>query len=290
MARRGATLGAVPKREQSPWRVLGVSLAVVLVLVSIALIVGTVGSPERDTLPYEFRKYVIQFLLITALGAVVAFVIDRMRRREERHEDDRRKQREAVDRRRQYETDTVRSLLDRLYATYRRVKRSRRLLRLIPLSHLSKQDYTDAMLKLNDDQEDIEQLWREIEALEPTLPELRTVRPSVEGMETYLKHLWDECEAVAANPDDEFQAVRLETLRRFVAKLGGEEKSNFPVFHEHYYDARKKLIILLANKQTSARPDTATTTRSWVSQVWRRGRDSNPRGAQHPNRFSKPAP
>jgi hypothetical protein len=61
----------------------------------------------------------------------------------------------------------VTSLLDRLDAIYRAVKRKRRSLCLVSLGDLAKQDYVNEMSKLSEDKEDVEKLWRDIEALEP---------------------------------------------------------------------------------------------------------------------------
>jgi hypothetical protein len=47
----------------------------VVVLVVSAVLIGTAESPASDTLAFELRKYIIQFLLIVALGAVVAFLV-----------------------------------------------------------------------------------------------------------------------------------------------------------------------------------------------------------------------
>jgi hypothetical protein len=76
------------------------SLASALLLVSMAYVIAAWGSPEVDTLPYEFRKYLIQFFLIAALGAVVTALIDYFKRRAEQREQER-----------QYRTSTLTSLL-----------------------------------------------------------------------------------------------------------------------------------------------------------------------------------
>ncbi len=148
---------------------------VVLALVGSAVIVGTVGSPADNTINFELRKYFIQFLLIVALGAVVAFVVDGLKRKAEGEERERQRKAEGEERERQYAIDTLTSLLDRLDAIYQEVKRERRKFRLVDMTTLSKQEYVDAVAKLSDDKQDVERLWRDIEVLKRWLPELEPV-------------------------------------------------------------------------------------------------------------------
>ena len=229
-------------------RVLTVCLLVVFVLVCAAVIVGTVSAPAEGTVAFELRKYLIQFLLIVALGAVVAFLVDDMKRRAEHADEARRTEREADDRERQYEIDTVTSLLGRLDAIYRAMKRKRRLLRLVATEDLSKQAYIDAMSKLSEDKEEVEKLWRDIEVLERWLPELARIRPRIKSMEDYLDALEDEWEKVGSTPDDQFQSKSLKALRGFKAKWNAPE-STFQRLRDPYYEARSHLIALLANKR-----------------------------------------
>jgi hypothetical protein len=225
----------------------------VVVLVVSAVLIGTAESPASDTIAFELRKYIIQFLLIVALGAVVAFLVDYAKRRAESAEEDRRKEREAADRERQYAIDTVTSLLDRLDAIYRAVKRKRRSLRLVSISDLTEQDYVNDMSKLSEDKEDVEKLWRDIEALEPWLAELNPAKPCVKSMEKYLNLLEDEWERVAPEPDDSFQAEHLQFLKGFRAKQATGE-SDFQRFRTPYYDARSALIALVAKRRTDVVP------------------------------------
>jgi ABC-type transport system involved in cytochrome bd biosynthesis fused ATPase/permease subunit len=83
----------------------------VVVILALAVIAGTVRSLANGSIAFELRKYVIQLLLIVALGAVVASVAESLKQR-----------REAADHERQYAVDTLTSLLDRLDRIYRAVK------------------------------------------------------------------------------------------------------------------------------------------------------------------------
>lgn len=234
---------AVPPRKSSGWIVLAASgIAVVLVL--IAVIVGTVGSAESEGPSFELRKYSIQFLLITALGAVVAALLYEYR-----------KGREESDRERQYTIDSVASVLGQLDAIYRRVKTTRRLLRLSQSSGLSKQAYFDAMLKLDDDQQDLEQLGREIEVLQERLPDLGQTLAAVKRMERYLGKLWKEHEDVAALSGDEFEPADLQRLNAFAARVK-TGRSDFHRFNGQYHRSRETLIGLLADSRIGVQPAT----------------------------------
>jgi hypothetical protein len=116
---------------------------IVVVLIVSAVIVGTVGSPASDRIVFELRRYFIQFLLIVALGAVVAFLVDDAKRRAATMEEKRRKRQDAAERERQYAIDTVTSLLNQFDAIYRAVKRKRRSLRLVSLSDPTKENNVD---------------------------------------------------------------------------------------------------------------------------------------------------
>ena len=218
---------------------LGVGLFVALIL-GLAVIAGTVGSPVDGSIEFEFRKYIIQFLLIVALGAVVAFVAESLKQR-----------REGADRERQYAVDTLTSLLNRLDLIYRSVKGTRRRFRVIGMKDLDKTAYVGAMSKLSDDKQEVEQLWRDIEVLEGWLPDLGPVRPLVKRMENYLGPLEDEWEAVGLIPDDKFRAESQKALEGFYVKWD-TKKSTFRQFREPYYSARRALMTLLASKRTAA--------------------------------------
>lgn len=240
-----------PVKARQPHITLAAGLVIVLVV--SAVMVGTVASPAPDTIAFELRKYIIQFLLIVALGAVVAFLVDAAKRRAESADEAQQKQRDAVDRERQYATDTVTSLLDRLDATYMKVKRTRRTLRLVSISHLTKENYVNEMSKLSEDKEDVEKLWRDIEALEPWLAELSPAKPNVKRMEKYLNSLEDEWERIAPEPNDKFQAEQLQFLKGFRAKQATGE-SDFQRFRTPYYEARSVLIALIAKRRTDVVP------------------------------------
>jgi hypothetical protein len=226
-------------RPRAKWVVLGIYALIGVLLVGFALIAGTVGPPSEGTIEFELRKYLIQFLLIVALGALVAFLVDEMKRRAEAREEVRRNKREADDRKQQYAIDTVKSVLERLDSTYRRVKRTRQRLGIRP-GH--RPDTEDDMWALRDEQEDLEQLAKDIEVYEGTVRVLEPVRPSVEAMEAYLGRCWSEYKR---DPHIEEGASRFGTrLSMFVASPRSGN-SDFQVFSGRYHIARGKLVELL---------------------------------------------
>ena len=195
----------MPSQRWRRWRFPIASAAIAVFFMALAFLVGTLGSPGEGV-SSELRKYFIQFFLITALGALVGVVVYEYRTR-----------REASDRERQRAIDSVASVLGQLDANYRSVKKTRRLMRLSQPRGTNKQAYFEAALKLDEDQQDLEQLARDVEVLEgqsrPVEParaeRLAATRASIRTMERYLGALWTEREDVAARSDDEFDAIDL---------------------------------------------------------------------------------
>jgi hypothetical protein len=72
-------------------------------------------------------------------------------------------------------------------------------------------------------------------------------------MEDYLDPLEHEWESVSAKPDDEFRPEALTALEGFHSKWSAG-KSTFPSFRTPYYEARKDLMKLLANRRTGIEP------------------------------------
>jgi hypothetical protein len=241
----GVRMESVRPRQPSDWIGLAASVAIIVVLVLAAVIVGTVGSPASEGLSFELRKYLMQFFLITALGAVVAILVYEYQRR-----------RASSDRERQYTIDAVASILAQLDAIYRRVKQTRRLLRLSQARGLKRQAYVDAMLKLDEDQQDLEQLVREMTVLQQRMPglessratELGRTRDAVKEMEDYLGLLWSEHEKVAAMSDDDFMRADLPRLNEFVERVK-TGRSDFQLFNGKYHCSRAMLIELLADSR-----------------------------------------
>ena len=243
--RRSARMskGHAVKLTSSSRTVIWVGLLVVVVM-GAALFIGLVGSPVSGTLEFELLKYFIQFLLIVALGAVVAFTVEIVKARSERRT-----------RNLQYEIDTVTSLLDRLDANYRAVKRRRRLLRVQDLKQMRKPEYVDAISRLSGDKEEIEKLWRDVEVLEEWMPELGPVRSEIKKMEKYLNALETEWENSGSTRDDAFEAESQVALVGF-RKKWDVDGSTFIRFRGPYYAARGRLIVQLADKRADVDRDT----------------------------------
>jgi hypothetical protein len=150
----GVRMATMSSRRWTRWRFSAASVGIAAFFMMAAFLFGTVGSPGEGV-SSELRKYFIQFFLVTALGALVGIVVYEYRNR-----------REASARERQRAIDSLASLLRQLDAIYRSVKKTRRLLRLSQPRGPSKPAYDEAVLKLDEDQQDLEQLARDVEVLE----------------------------------------------------------------------------------------------------------------------------
>jgi hypothetical protein len=175
-----------PRTTSRVW-VLVICLAAALIFLGAACVAGTWDPPEEGTIGFELRKYLIQFLLLVALGAVVAFIVDDTNRRINNAEEVRRDARDRADRERQSAIDVVTLFLDRLGAIYREVKRKRHVLRLIPEEKLTKARYVERASELHTDKQALEVLWQDIETSARWLPELAPIWPHVKKMEDYLR-------------------------------------------------------------------------------------------------------
>ena len=242
-------MATVHSRSWRRWRFPAASVGIAVFFMVVAFLFGTVGSPSEGV-SSDLRKYFIQFFLVTALGALVGIVVYEYRKRQE-----------ASDRERQRVSDSVATSLRELDDIYRSVKTTRRLLRLSQARGPNKQAYDEAVLKLDEDQQDLEQLAREVEVLQrqaEAVEPIRTVRlveaqGAVKAMEKYLGALWSEREDVAALSDDEFEGMDLTRINAFLARVA-TGKSDFHDFSGKYHEARRTLIALLADNRIDPQP------------------------------------
>jgi hypothetical protein len=213
-------------------------IAVGVAFLLAAVIIGTIFAPTNGTIEFELLKLIIQFLLIIALGAVVAVGVEVVKRRLES---------EASQR--QYEVDTLTSLLAQLDELYREVRRERRSLGLqIPMSY---KKYNKGMRRLNDRKQGLEHLWRdEMQVLENWLPAIHGTWSYVKEMEDYLGRMEDEWKAVARAPNERLNAPLTE-LSAFLAT--GRSDSNFADFRGPYLTARRVLVESLSVQRTGKR-------------------------------------
>jgi hypothetical protein len=228
----------MPERNRNNWWLrpghqLLALVGVVVVIAALVVAFATLGSPRKDTLAYDARYLAIQFLLLTGLGAIVAFLIDLERR-----------MREAREQRRKFEIETVSSLLDQLDQIYSHVKTTRRLLRIDEArAELDDARLIERMLQVNDQQEEVERLRKRVDALKEQMSDLAQIGSDVERFDNYLSSLWG---------DYEDSPMPGEWLEPFIATQRSGD-SDFEKFKGPYDDARGKLIGLLGVVSTEAR-------------------------------------
>ena len=222
---------------------------IVIALVGIAIAIGTVWSPASGTIEFELLKFIIQFLLIVALGAVAAIVVEAEKRRMDAAASDH-----------QYAVDELTSALERLDTVYRRLKQVRFSYAIHPLP-TTYEDYEKKMSRLRAKKQDLEELWRDLQARTPFLPVgVEDVRCRVEAMEKYFDPLEKEWKAVAdsvQSQDYDQEALHQFKLFRTRSNSGEKsdsrsrlEKSGFPAFRDQYYATRKALIDLISTLRT----------------------------------------
>jgi len=144
----------------------------------------------------ETGKLFLQALFVVAVGAVVAFFVEALRERRAsraetvRNARDKAAAEEATriqraEREREDALITLREFIDKLDRAYVEVKRTRRSLEVQAKPDLSgsieRDAYLDAMLDLNEQQMDLEQLKRDADMSVNRLPELEAVAEAVRG-------------------------------------------------------------------------------------------------------------
>ena len=169
--------------------------AMILALGVVGFLVGTMWQPSTQ-LSNETGKLFLQALFVVAVGAVVAFFVEALRERRAsraetvRNARDKAAAEEATriqraEREREDALITLREFIDKLDRAYVEVKRTRRSLEVQAKPDLSgsieRDAYLDAMLDLNEQQMDLEQLKRDADMSVNRLPELEAVAEAVRG-------------------------------------------------------------------------------------------------------------
>ena len=222
----------------------------------VAWWVATISPPATGTTAFEFRKLLIQFLLIVALGAVVAFFVEIARLRISNNEQER-----------QYSIEEVSAILVQLDTIYRRVKQDRHKM-MIASGHDMDQDWYDgSMVTLREAKQDLEGLWRDVEARSGwLLVPLTDVEQGIKNMERYFDPIEGEWEAQMGEPHQPgglFDQSRHPKFGQFRARSrsGG---SSWPEFRNQYYICRERLIAILAMLRTGKIPAGGSGPRSSV--------------------------
>ncbi len=213
-------------------------LAILLVPVG-AFAVANYRPPASSTIQFEYRKLLVQFLLITAVGALIAVLFDRVKHRLD-----------AAARRRQYTAQIITSILKDLDGVYRDVKLTRRLLRLSP--DVASDEHKERLLALNAAQQDLEQLLNDVEAYTRRVPTLTSILEPVDRMNKYVRSIWSEWEKADQQAGGRTDVSRMPKLASFVAHASTNPTSDFVTFRRSYKDARQNLINSLGNEVLGA--------------------------------------
>jgi hypothetical protein len=236
-----------------------VAVLVILVgLVALGLIVGTAWQPTTK-LSLEAGKFFLQAVFVVAVGAVVAFYVQKRRETSDALATEKREAELRDERQRSVDVEALRAFLERIDDSYIAVKRIRRELaaHIGPelLGSVSGARYWSSMTAINEEQMNLEQVSRDFDSLQQRFPGDLLPTAEVDAMERYLKRLWDECEDHSWTQ----RALSGEDLPALVAFLASARtgRSSFQTFVVPYRDARRSLIMtLVARRVHDVSPDT----------------------------------
>ena len=233
-------------------------LAAALLLL-LAWLAGVIAgpTPQQGTIEFEYRKFLMQFLMVVAVGAVVKYLVDRSAKQRDEY-------------RSLLSNATLRAgeFLTSLTAIYSDTKDIRVLIEVVVREphDLDKDTYMGAMTRVRSGQQALERLQDRAEELEVVMwrlsAEARTDREprlltSVCKMEAYLGALTDEWRGVAAKwKDREPSPEPLPRLYAFVRRTAEEDfNGDFKNFSSSYKDARRVVLNFLAIPLRNSRPD-----------------------------------
>jgi hypothetical protein len=213
------------------------------VVIVIVVILAFFVPVSNGTMQFELLKLIIQFFLIVALGALVAVGVEAVKR-----------QMDSEARARQYDIETLTSMLAGLDAAYQAIKRERQGLAVMPPSMITYDQYMATMARLRDSKQNIEQIVNDMKACEPWMPSLVPIRSLVSKLEKSLEKLETEWESASQAPE-KFNHEKLPQLKLFRAKYTPDLKTS-------YDEARTALIRLLAEKHDRV---PMAGSRSWTT-------------------------
>jgi hypothetical protein len=231
-------------------------LAVVLL---VGIVVAVKWNPETD-LSLEAGKRLMELIFIVIAGALIAYLIDTMKRR-----------RESFARDRAFRSESILQLLSKIQEIYRSVRKERRRLRLhvgCSADHpVRTVEYLEAMASLNELQLSLEELRAEAEVFQDMLDDDGAVHRALHEMDYYLSCIEGELEERATGLGDtvdptlpEFKELRGFTIRR------QDKLSTFGRFASPYDSARRLLLPALCNTQlrdeVRARPTASSAVAS----------------------------
>jgi hypothetical protein len=237
--------------RQTPfWVVLFVTVAAGIGFVGLAAVAAAWEMWEGD-LSREFRTRLIDFFLVVALGAVVAFIVEQVKRRTEQRE-----------RWHEYRAAAITSILNDLDSIYKRVKRTRQVLGVVPRYHPAN---VEELWNLRTEVEDLEALLNAVSDQRQSITEFDLIYPRIRRMDQYLGACWKEYRSWATNPSltNELQQYesfgeQLSSFVRLHERPKPESDGDFAHFDRDYHAARQALVGSLDPRRVSGRDQPAS--------------------------------
>jgi hypothetical protein len=199
--------------------------------------VGPRDDAKPDTIRYEFAKDLAQFVTISGLGGLVAFVIGN----EQRARDEAKQAREQQD-------AALKEFLAQVTATYVGIKRARRTLRaeagaLDKTARLKMAVYDEQMTALNEAQLEFEEFKWAVEAFANSRFDATEVRKCFAHVEKYLNKVLKEYRDNRKSLPLEFDPT---VLGRLTGLLGdAEAEDGFYGASKPFHRARRALTTAL---------------------------------------------
>ena len=220
-----------------PIRVMIAVFCLGLGAVGVSYAVGV----QQNTLQWELTKMAAQVSVVGVAGALLSFVADNHRRRQDRI---------------RLQEDFFKDLLKRITSSYNKSKGARRMARargLIPSdkpTHVRLDAYDECMEIVNESQLELEAVMKELGSTMADLPDNAPVHQHVSSMQDYLNQIIGEYERVRLTPEAGAKEVSLADASQFKAFTAKKKKKlvkaavetkAFGEYADDHGDARKAI-------------------------------------------------
>lgn len=196
---------------------------ILIISILVVVIVLILDANARSVIGVELIKAFLQVAVIATLGGLTSLLAQEFNRNREK--------RDALN-------EFRKTLVGQLVQVYRETKKVRRMLR-------AKRDslvfYDEQMVRINELQLDLENIYEEIRTTEQAFPE-DDVLSRVKKLAKYLNKLVDEYEKNMPKLSSKSPSIsieKLEYLNEFIAPFGEDESSMD--FYRHYTEALKSM-------------------------------------------------